>query len=97
MPSIAMSEPHSVLGDGGGPVLPSLPTNVTAKALALISHSLFFLFFGRYYDQLCSIEPKFPFSENQVRRYIKPLSRSNCNGGSEDATTKPVHNPLNRI
>lgn len=95
-----MSEPHSVLGDGGGPVLPSLPTNVTAKALALISHSLlflFFFFFGRYYDQLCSIEPKFPFSENQVRRYIKPLSRSNCNGGSEDATTKPVHNPLNRI
>lgn len=45
MPSIAMSEPHSVLGDGGGPVLPSLPTNVTAKALALISHSLHFLFF----------------------------------------------------
>lgn len=44
MPSIAMSEPHSVLGGGGEPVLSSLPTNVTAKALALISHSLFFLF-----------------------------------------------------
>lgn len=45
MPSIAMSEPHSVLGGGGEPVLSSLPTNVTAKALALISHSLLFLFF----------------------------------------------------
>uniref|UniRef100_A0A663M788 Programmed cell death 6-interacting protein n=1 Tax=Athene cunicularia TaxID=194338 RepID=A0A663M788_ATHCN len=28
--------------------------------------SLFVFFSCRYYDQLCSIEPKFPFSENQV-------------------------------
>uniref|UniRef100_A0A8C0ERJ4 BRO1 domain-containing protein n=1 Tax=Bubo bubo TaxID=30461 RepID=A0A8C0ERJ4_BUBBB len=33
---------------------------------ALFLTSVFFFFPCRYYDQLCSIEPKFPFSENQV-------------------------------
>lgn len=81
--SIAMSEPHSELSAGGEPVLPSSsPANLTAKALGLISNNFFFFFFCRYYDQLCSIEPKFPFSENQVRRCIKPLHRSNYNGGN---------------
>lgn len=29
-------------------------------------HGFISLFSYRYYDQLCAIEPKFPFSENQV-------------------------------
>uniref|UniRef100_A0A663M6I0 BRO1 domain-containing protein n=1 Tax=Athene cunicularia TaxID=194338 RepID=A0A663M6I0_ATHCN len=42
-------------------------TELTTKEFYQGLGSPLFVFFScRYYDQLCSIEPKFPFSENQV-------------------------------
>lgn len=72
--SVVMNELHNLVVCGIF-VLISLNASVRNKTLNfiyLIAVSAFF--FCRYYDQLCSIEPKFPFSENQVRKLIKPLN-----------------------
>lgn len=55
----------------------SLYASVQNRTLKLMYLIAVFSFFYRYYDQLCSIEPKFPFSENQVGG-LTELIKLNC-------------------